>query len=116
RRTLAQPIPAANVGQRSSWVGMTSKILQINDVRTAFPRSRQRRHAKRVHGHGGIEPDPPHIDIKEGLDGAASERPWLESVPPFAASGFLRTKQREFTGLAADDSKPLLQSLNRFRV
>ncbi len=95
---------------------MTSKILQINDVGPSLPCGRERRHAKRVHRHRRIEPDPPHIYIKEGLDGATRQRPRLESVPPFSPSGHLRTEQGEFFGVAANDSKPLFQSLYRFRM
>src|SRR5438132_14097179 len=95
---------------------MSSEILQIDDVRPSLPRGRKCCHAERVNRHGGIEPDPPHIYIKEGLDGAAGQRPQLESVPPLTASRFLRAKQRKFALVAADDGKPLLQPLDRFRV
>src|SRR5207247_181353 len=76
----------------------------------------ERRHPQRVNRHRGIEPDPPHVYKKEGLNGAACQRPQLESVPPLAASRFLRTKQSKLTGIASDDAQPFLQSLHRFRV
>src|SRR5206468_2944202 len=96
---------------------MTGKILEIDNVGATPPRGCERGHSKRVDSHRRIEPELPHIKIKEGLHGAPRQRPRPESVSSLAASGILGREQCKATIVtAAHDIKPFLQSFNCLRV
>jgi len=45
-RRLGEPLLAADVRERCAWIGVPSKILQVNDVSPSMPGCRERRHAE----------------------------------------------------------------------
>lgn len=67
-RTLAQLIASTNVGERRSRAGVTGKVLQDDDVGSAFVGGRECSDSKRVDGGGWIKVEIPSALLHDRLD------------------------------------------------
>ncbi len=58
RRTLAQAIASADVGERRPRISVPREVLKVDDVGSAFAGRRERGDSKRVDGDGRIKAEP----------------------------------------------------------
>jgi hypothetical protein len=74
-RRLSEPVAVPYIGECRSGVGMSGKVLQVDDVAAALAGDRERRHPERMHGDVRVELEAADVSLDQLLNGAASPRP-----------------------------------------
>ncbi len=96
---------------------MSGEILQINHIGPTLSRRCERRHAKRVNGHGRVKLKSRDVPPNKVLDAANGERLRLKPILAVAARAADGTKEGTMTVFVKlGDVDPRLESLHGLDV